>query len=311
MEQFVNQEFFRAKVVNSKDPERFGRVLIWIPDLMPSIPQNEGIWARPANNAIGGRNLENEENQYFLGSCFIPQKGSWILIFFEKGNPNFPYYISSLDLENDKTLPECQLGNYDKKWVIFKSHQGRCIIISDDPSDERIEVTGKKRLLTSPPSGDTDSVYTIDDNQTTILFDEREDKEKILIRTYKGDFIHLDIDSQKLQISFESDIDIKSRSGNININGENINIKGNNNVNIQAIDNLNLKADNINLQSETNINLKSSDNINIQSSDTINMKATTSIASDASLIQDNCGASSPASSASESSIPDFEGERDT
>jgi len=54
--------FYRARVVENKDKEQFGRVLVWIPDLMPDIPDNEGIWARPANNPLGGRNTQYESD---------------------------------------------------------------------------------------------------------------------------------------------------------------------------------------------------------------------------------------------------------
>ena len=42
--------FYRAKVVDDKEPEKFGRVRVWIPDLMPEIDENNGIWARAGNN---------------------------------------------------------------------------------------------------------------------------------------------------------------------------------------------------------------------------------------------------------------------
>lgn len=205
--------FYRAKVVNNKDPDKFGRVLLWIPDLMPQVSDDEGLWARPANNPIGGRNNEEDSEHHYMGTSYIPKIGSWLWVFFENGNPNRPYYWGALDLENTKVLPENQLGsNYEDKWTVFKSHDGRCIVVSDDPDDKRIEITGRKMNLSSPPTGDTSSVYTIDGNQTTILLDERDGKEKVLIRTHKGDFLHIDVDEQKLQAFFESDIHIKTNS---------------------------------------------------------------------------------------------------
>jgi hypothetical protein len=226
---------FRAKVVDNKDEEKFGRVLVWIPDLMPEVDQTKGIWARPANNPIGGRNQENDDNNYYMGTSYIPAKGSWVWIFFENGNANRPYYFGALDLENAKVLPENQVGtNYENKWTIFKSHDGRTIVVSDDPDDARIEITGKKRQLSNSPSGDTNSVYTIDGNQTTILLDERNGKEKILIRTHKGDFINLDIEEQKLNIKTISDIQILA-TGNLMLkSGGSIHIKASDKVYIQG-----------------------------------------------------------------------------
>jgi hypothetical protein len=211
---------YRAKVVDNKDTEFFGRILIWIPDLMVDIPMEKGLWARPANNPIGGRNAIDEDENWFMGSCYIPRIGSWVWIFFEAGNINKPYYFAGLDIEAAVVLPENRLGdNPEDKWTIFKSNRGRVVVISDDPKDERVEITGKKLGMTNkdtmkPPSGDTASVYPIDGNQTSILLDEREGKQKVLIRTVKGDFFHIDIDDQKLQAYFKSDILIKT-DGNL------------------------------------------------------------------------------------------------
>jgi len=163
-----------------------------------------------------------------MGSSYIPKKGAWLFVFFESGNINRPYYFGALDLENTKVLPENQLGsNYEDKWTIFKSHEGRVIVISDDPDDARIEIGGKKRKMIErkeKPTGDTKSVYEIDDNMTTILFDERKGKEKILIRSHKGDFIHFDIDERKIQIELEDDIEIVTKNNFYLTVDEDINI---------------------------------------------------------------------------------------
>lgn len=204
---------YRAKVVDNVDKEQFGRVLVYVPDLMPELDDTvDGIWARPANNPMGGRNTESEHpDNHYAGSSYIPLKGSWTWVFFESGNINRPYYFGALDIENTKVLPENQLGGqFQLKYTIFKSHSGRAIVISDDPDDARVEITGKKREISNPPSGDTASVYNIDGNMTTIFLDERTGTQKLLIRTYLGDFLHIDIDERKLQAEFESDIIIKT-----------------------------------------------------------------------------------------------------
>jgi hypothetical protein len=216
---------YRAKVVNNKDPEKLGRVMVWIPDIMHGTPDNKGLWARAANNPVGGRNTEEGQDNNYMGSCLVPKKGSYVFVFFECGNPNRPYYFGSLELDNSKSLPECQTGNYQDKWVMFKSHKGRCIVISDDPSDERVEITGKKRKIKNPPDGDIASVTEIDGNQTTILLDERAGKEKILIRTYKGDFLNIDIENRILYGKFEKAISLESTD---------IYLKASNNINLKA-----------------------------------------------------------------------------
>jgi hypothetical protein len=219
---------YRAEVIDNKDPLKCGRVKIWIPDIMVGLDRKNGLWARPANNPVGGRNLEGDSEHHYMGTCYIPRKGAWVWIFFEAGNINRPYYFGALDLENTKVLPENQIGdNYEDKWTIFKSHEGRTIIISDDAIDARVEITGKKAQLGNPPTGNKSSVFEIDGNQNVILLDERAGKEKILIRTKNGDFLHIDIDERMLQASFENDIRIQTGGdffltvkGNINILSE-------------------------------------------------------------------------------------------
>lgn len=280
---------YRAKVVDNKDPQKFGRVLVWIPDIMPLVQDNEGIWARPANNPVGGRNMEDNKDNWYAGTSFIPRKGSWVWIFFEGGNINRPYYWSALDLENTTVLPENQLGNeYQHKWTILKSSKGRTIIVSDDPGDERVEITGKKRELKNPPTGDTDSVYKIDGNQTTILLDERDGKEKLLIRTRKGDFFHVDIDQQQLQAYFEKDIIIKTKGSFLLTAEEDIHIKAKvGNINITAesgdinekssgrsfrqsgSDSHNLSGGNYSIQAGSEINEKAGGNVNIDGANTL------------------------------------------
>ena len=306
---------YRALVVDNKDREKFGRVLVWIPQVMPEVSRREGIWARPANNPVGGRNTESNSENYYMGSSFIPKKGSWVMCFFEGGNINLPYYFGALDLENTKVLPENQVGtNYEDKWTLFKSHEGRTIVVSDDPDDERTEITGKKRQMKTPPTGDTESVYTIDDNQTTILFDERDGKEKILIRTHKGDFINIDIEDRKLYAEFDSDIEIKT-NGSFKLTAtEDIDIKSKTgDVFVQAESgSLDIKAaDSIKQESGSDFNIKAQGNFNYQSSAEINGLAAGNMNHDASFINEQSGSASPASSASGAIDADPEGERDS
>jgi len=280
-----DDRFRRAKVVDSNDGDDFGRVMLWIPDLMPLIDDDKGIWAKPANNPLGGRNSENDADNHYMGSSYRPAKGSWVWIFFENGNINRPYYFGSLDLQNTKVLPECQVGrNPEKKWVILKTHDGRCIVMSDDPDDARIEFTGKKRKMKTPPTGDTDSVYTIDENQTTILFDERDGMEKVLIRTHKGDFFHIDIDEQKLQGYFKEGIDLKT-DGSYNILAKNINIKATEKINQQSGDDINIKSGSkMNVESGAHMNLSSGSELNIETVTDVSMKANNKINIEASGI---------------------------
>jgi len=252
MENMENNDYktffgnYRALVTLSKDPDKFGRVKLWIPDLMPTISYEDHtlhLWARPANNPTGGRNNISDDNHYYTGSSYIPKTGSWVWCFFENGNPNRPYYWGALDIENSPVLAENQYGSeYENKWTVFKSHDGRCLVFSDDPEDARVEITGKKRQIDIPPSGDIVSVFTIEENQTTVLLDEREGKEKVLIKTYKGDYLNFDIETRKLHIYTNNDIHVQtdknlymSAADNVHISaGKNMYLKANGDINALA-----------------------------------------------------------------------------
>jgi len=213
--------FHRAEVTEvdiriDEEDNDYGAIRIFIPDLMtdddPNYdPSKMGAIAFPANNPVGGRNSKNK-GSYGWGTVMIPRVGDWVWIFFEAGDPSKPFYFAAWNKMNTKLPPE-NIGVEEphKVYTLLKTYDGRSIIISDSSDVQRIELTGKYQEgpAEEPDGNDTDP-YTIDDNQTTILFDERENKEKILIRTHKGDFLHIDVDEQKLQAYFSKDITIKT-----------------------------------------------------------------------------------------------------
>jgi len=198
------------------------------------------------------------------------------------------------------------------------------------PPEEVIEETTTEPETAEPPTGDTDSVYTIDDNQTTILFDERDGKEKILIRTYKGDFFHIDVDEQKLQGYFKEGIDLKS-DGDIKMTGKNLHFKATENLNQEAGDDVNIKSGSkmniesgahmnissgseINMESVTDISVKANGSINEQATAALSLKSSASVAADAPIVSDNGGLSQPAKSAASAQgaeAADPQGNRDT
>lgn len=306
---------WRALVVDNKDKKKFGRVLVWIPDLMPEVDRKEGIWARPANNPLGGRNMEGDSDNHYMGSSYIPKKGSWIFVFFEGGNINLPYYFGALDLENTTVLPENQVGsNYENKWTIIKTSEGRAIVTSDDPDDARTEITGKKRQITDKPTGDTGSVYTIDGNQTTILFDEREGMEKILIRTYKGDFLHIDIDEQSLQAYFKEDIRIECDGDfYLTVNGDiNVKSKAGDGAIEFAAGSLDINASgDFKNKAGGGHHISAQTTANVGSLATINRKAGGVINDDGASLNQQTGAAAPAEEAGTAEEAEPKGERDT
>jgi len=194
--------------------------------------------------------------------------------------------------ENRIGIDGSEIVEPHRVYTIIKTYAGRAIIVSDDEDTQRIEITGKKADIGSigDAEGVAGSTYKIDENMTTILFDERTGKEKILIRTRLGDFFHIDVDERELQTYFKNDIKIKT-DGNFYLTvGENLEakvageihlestkatfLKSSDVTNIESALDMNLKTDTkFNMQSGGNMAMKSGGTINEQSSSDINLKS--------------------------------------
>ena len=274
---------YRARVVEvdivENDYQDYGAIKVSIPDFMiDQIDTNidmykDGLIAYPANNPIGGRNTQDKDGtSYYQGTVYIPQKNSYVWIFFEGGNLDQPRYLSAWDCRASKLPPENRnVDEPHKVFTVLKTNSGRTIVVSDSEDVQRIELTGKKRKLSgSDPAGNSESTYVIDENQTTILFDEREGKEKILIRTHKGDYIHIDIDERKLQLSFENDINIKT-NGNLSIDvAKDLHIKTAGNQYIHSKGEQHLKSEQSGcITYDKGVNINSTGNVRIDGNRTL------------------------------------------
>ena len=243
--------FIRARVIEvdiEEDGEKntYGSVRVALPDHYPPgviekaledyDEDKTGTIAYPANNYMGGFNSEDKDGEsWYQASVAVPRKGSWVWVFFEDGKPDRCFYIGAINYRNCRLPPEnLKVDEPHRVVTLCKMHSGRAVVICDSEDQQRVEITGKKRKLKGEPSGDQESVYNIDKNQTTILLDEREGKEKLLIRTHKGDFIHIDIDERKLQMYFKDDINIFTAADlNITTHG-NLNIMSKKDINLNA-----------------------------------------------------------------------------
>lgn len=218
LEEYRFHGFYRAKVTEVDiDDNDYGAVRVFVPDLMTDVDpdyddSSMGLIAYPANNPIGGYNTEDSDSTtHYQSSMMVPKKNAWVWVFFEQGNPNRPFYFAAFHFKNSKVPPENRdVDEPHRVYTMIKTTDGRSVVVCDSDDEQRIEITGKKRQISGGPEGDNGSVYNIDGNNTTILLDERGGKEKILIRSHKGDYVHIDIDQQELQMYFKNDIKIKT-----------------------------------------------------------------------------------------------------
>ena len=193
-------------VTNNKDPDGLFRVKIKFPWLSDS---NETDWVRIATLMAGGQR----------GSFFLPEVGDEVLVAFEHGDINSPYVIGSLWNGKDKA-PET---NSDGKNNIrkFKSRSGHENIFDDNAEQKKEKVEIK-----------TNAGHTI-------LLDDASGKEKVNIKTKAGHNLTLDdaagkekieiidksgsnkivIDAVKNSINIESGMQLKIKSGIVEIEG--------------------------------------------------------------------------------------------
>jgi len=217
--------FWRAQVteVDIESVKNYGGVRIYIPGLMPDLnaetSEGEGIIAFPACNFSGGRSDINTGSVAW-GSSYVPVLGEWVWIFFEAGDLRKPYYFAAYNGINMALPPDATdsptgfpLLEPHKSTVIYRSPAGRSIVVCDDASCPRIEITGAR----ISPATMVPTTQWIDFTQNTIILDETPGGEKLLIQTKMGDFFKLDITNQKLEASFMGGITFQTL-GNFEIN---------------------------------------------------------------------------------------------
>jgi len=219
---------WRAKVLDNVDPKKRHRIQVEI--LMDSTESILAIWAYPLNNAFGN---SDPGNLAIAGQQITPPIGSYVYILFEANRLDKARYLGGLNIDYGEGMPEFKNGkNPQDKHILLRLKSGRIIIMSDDPNDERVQLTGKKRIKYGIINA-KDHCNKIEDNQSTIIIDDRKGKEKIIIADYKGNYINIDSKKDQINIKSKTSINIKSKECNIvtenayNIQSKELHITGN------------------------------------------------------------------------------------
>ena len=159
-EKIKNEEdrtgFYRAVVVDNKDPLNVGRVRIRIPSFHGAssetsyyITDDELPFAYPACLPGAG---------YKMGTYILPKVGSLVWVSFETGTLNFVYFggIYTADptgnrfITNDRTVSNGEAiqveeddisSNYNaNRYVLFKTYKGAEIVIDERDYNESVEI---------------------------------------------------------------------------------------------------------------------------------------------------------------------------
>ena len=146
--------FYRAKVLEvNVDSNNYGAIKIFVPDIFPGGDETKcPLKAYPANSPTGGyTDTDKEGSSNYNSTCIIPQKNSHVILFFENGDQDKPYYIGGWAGEHATTPPENRnLDEPHRSFTLFKSTEGRALVVCDSADQARVEITGKKRQIKTP-----------------------------------------------------------------------------------------------------------------------------------------------------------------
>jgi uncharacterized protein involved in type VI secretion and phage assembly len=127
------QGVYSASVVDNRDPEGLGRVLVRVPGVTDA--SGGDVWARVATLMAGrGR-----------GTWFIPETGDEVLVAFERGESRSPYVIGAL--WNSKSRPPAT-AQEAASLKLVRSRNGIALRIRDDTSNNSLvlETPGGQRI---------------------------------------------------------------------------------------------------------------------------------------------------------------------
>jgi uncharacterized protein involved in type VI secretion and phage assembly len=144
---------YSASVLDNRDPEGLGRVLVRVPGLDDAVGAG-GVWARVAT-LMAGRNR---------GTLFIPDAGDEVLVAFERGDQRVPYVLGAL--WNAKARPPAEARDAAAVKLI-RSRNGVTLRIRDDDSTSGlvIETAGGQRITLQDGPG---SVRVEDSNGNSV-----------------------------------------------------------------------------------------------------------------------------------------------
>jgi uncharacterized protein involved in type VI secretion and phage assembly len=187
-------------VTDNKDPDGLGRVKVRFPWLADDA---ESAWARVATLMAGnGR-----------GSFYLPEVEDEVLVAFEHGDPRYPCVLGAL--WNGKAKPP--EANADGK--------------------------NNKRLIRSR-SG------------LTILFDDTSGAEKVQIADKDGEnAVVVDMAGKKVSLTSSGDVEITAAQGAITLKGKTVTLESTGQADVKAAGNLNLQGQTVNIKGQPMVNI--------------------------------------------------------
>ena len=127
---------YKAKVINNKDPEGQGRVIVEVP--RARVPKENAEWVLPAMHGAGKQH----------GFFWPPEEGDYVFVFFDNGDPRRPlcymggwYAAGEVGTAVD---PETDGSPKKRGFVTPGGHQ---VMLSDKDGSEEIKIRHKNGTI--------------------------------------------------------------------------------------------------------------------------------------------------------------------
>jgi phage protein D len=228
-------------VTNLDDPEKRGRIKVWLPWLGDKGGQTpaESHWARIATPLTGKAR----------GCHFLPEINDEVLVDFLQGDINQPYIIGGLwNGQDEPPVPPSLPGGRQAE------------VINGGVVKNRIIKSKKGNLLIFNDTDEAPGVFLVGSSGAYVMVDDENGKEKIaLADKTKRDRIEIRSEDQSIWIEAQGPITIKA-TGDIKVETQgNLDAKATGNANVEATGNLTAKATgNANVEATGNLTLKGS-----------------------------------------------------
>jgi len=244
---------YLGKVIKTADPGGQGRIIVQVPAVMGKDPI--GTPAMPTAIYAG-----NDHGVYFP-----PEEGETVLVWFENGDPRFPWYIGGFWSNSDVTSQDQNTSELPEE---FKATEPPATDWSSDPPMVRgikvLNIAKDKSflLLFNKKSGeesirlvhpelselkmDQDGSVEIKDNNENKIFLDTPNKEIVI--TNNADNVNtITMKGDSIEISHTGGSTVRMEGGNITIeSNDNINITCNSNIDVTC-SNATVNADRIEL----------------------------------------------------------------
>ena len=147
---------YPALVIDIKDPNKQGRVMVSLPWSPDGGGARYEVWARLAT-MMGGNNR---------GSWFVPDTNDEVLVAFEGGDARRPYVVGALWNGQDAP-PEAMDGSGNNYKKILRSRNGVVITMDDQDGQEQLvlETPGGQKITLKDGPG---SVEVVDSNGNSV-----------------------------------------------------------------------------------------------------------------------------------------------